>query len=59
MGIRTSVKTKAFASLKLYNAINSFIFEQSEEELKGNTKAQTALVKAASELAKIIKTYKQ
>lgn len=55
MGIRVSAKTKKPASLKLYNAINSYLFEQEYDELKGHSKAKSALVSAKNELSKIIK----
>lgn len=55
MGINYSCNTKAKASLKLYNQISSFLFEQECEELRGNTKAKDALMLAKKELAEIIK----
>lgn len=54
MGIRISCKTKAKASLKLYNAIVTFLFEQEYDELEGHPQAKSALVSAKSELSKII-----
>lgn len=54
MGITYSCKSKAKASLKLYNQISSFLFEQEYDELKGNSKAQNALIEAKKALAEII-----
>lgn len=48
-------KIKAKATLKLYNAISSYIFEQEFDELKGNSKAKKALSEAKQALAEIIK----
>lgn len=55
MGIRVKSKTEAKASLKLYNAIASYRFEQKYDEMKGNTKLEKALDDAQKELAEIIK----
>lgn len=49
-----SCKTKAKASLKLFNAIASYLFEQEFDELKGNNKAKEALIAANKELSNII-----
>lgn len=54
MGINYNCKTKAKASLKLFNQIASFLFEQEYGELKGNSKAQNALIEAKKALAEII-----
>lgn len=54
MGINYSCKTKAKASLKLFNQISSFLFEQEFDELKGNNKAKNALTEAKKALAEII-----
>ena len=54
MGINYSCKTKAKASLKLFNQISSFLFEQESDELKGQKKAQNALIEAKKALAEII-----
>lgn len=54
MGITYSGKTKAKASLKLYNQIASFLFEQEYCELKGNSKAKDSLTEAKKALAEII-----
>ena len=43
MGINYTCKTKAKASLRLYNQISSFLFEQEFGELKDNPKAKLAL----------------
>lgn len=55
MGMVYNCKTKAKASLKLYNQIASYLFEQEYDELKGNNTAKEALIKAGNELSKIIK----
>ena len=34
MGIKVSTKTKATETLKLYNHLNSYLFEQEYDELK-------------------------
>lgn len=54
MGLTCSCKTKAKASLKLFNQIASFLFEQEYGELKGNSKAKSALTEAKKVLAEII-----
>ena len=54
MGINYSCKTKAKASLKLFNQIASFLFEQEYDELKCNNKAKNALTEAKKALAEII-----
>ena len=54
MGINYSCKTKAKASLKLFNQISSFLIEQEYDELKGNSKAQNTLIEAKKALAEII-----
>ncbi len=58
MGINYSCKTKAKDSLRLYNLIGTFLFEQEFEELLGNPKAKEALVQARKELSEIIKKQK-
>lgn len=55
MGLKVTAKTEARASLKLYNAIASYRFEQEHDEMKGNSKLRKALDDAQSELAEIIK----
>ena len=54
MGINYNCKTKAKASLKLFNQVSSFLFEQECDELKGNNKAKNALIEAKKALAEII-----
>lgn len=54
MGITYSCKSKAKASLKLYNQISSFLFEQEYDELRGHSKTQNALIEAKKALAEII-----
>lgn len=54
MGINYSCKTKAKASLNLFNQISSFLFEQEYGELNGNSKAKSALTEAKKVLAEII-----
>lgn len=51
-----SVKTKAKASLKLYNQISSYMFEQDCNEMRGNSKIKSVLDEARKTLADIIKT---
>lgn len=55
MGIQVSTKTKNKASLKLYNQIISYLFEQELGELKGSSKAKIALVEAKNALRELIK----
>lgn len=55
MGLNVSCKTKAKATLKLYNQISSYLFEQEYDELKGSPKATQALQEAKKQLAEIIK----
>lgn len=54
MGINYECRTKAKASLRLYNQISSFLFEQEFGELKDNPKAKLALQDAKRYLADII-----
>lgn len=56
MGINVSVKTKAKASLKLYNQISSYMFEQEYDEMRGNSRIKNVLDEAKKTLAEIIKT---
>lgn len=58
MGIKVKAKTEAKASIKLYNAIASYRFEQQYDEMKGNTELEKALDKVQTELSKIIKRYR-
>ena len=55
MGINISSKTKAKASLKLYNQISSYMFEQELGEMKGNSRIKNVLDEAKKTLAEIIK----
>lgn len=56
MGINVSAKTKAKASLKLYNQISSYMFEQEYDEMRGNSRIKNVLDEAKRTLADIIKT---
>lgn len=56
MGINVSAKTKAKASLKLYNQISSYIFEQEYDELRNSPKVKLALIEAKQALAELIKS---
>lgn len=55
MGIDVKCKTKKKASLKLYNQISSFLFEQEYDELRNSPKVKLALIDAKQELAELIK----
>lgn len=55
MGIRAVTKTKKKASLKLYNQINSFLFEQEYDELRNSPKIKLILIDASRALAELIK----
>ena len=55
MGINISAKTKAKASLKLYNQISSYMFEQEYDEMRGNSRIKNVLDEAKKTLAEIIK----
>lgn len=55
MGINISCKTKAKATLKLYNQISSYMFEQEYDEMKGNSRIKSVLDNAKNTLAEIIK----
>lgn len=55
MGINVSAKTKAKASLKLYNQISSYMFEQEYDEMRGNSRIKNILDEAKKTLAEIIK----
>lgn len=55
MGIEVKVKTKARASLKLYNQISSYLFEQEYDELRSSPKVKLALIDAKQALAELIK----
>lgn len=56
MGINVNAKTKAKASLKLYNQISSYMFEQEYDEMRGNSRIKNVLDEAKKTLAEIIKT---
>lgn len=56
MGIKLSSNTEAKASLKLYNAIASYRFEQQYDEMKGNSRLEKALDEAQKYLSDIIKS---
>lgn len=58
MGITVKTNTKAKASLKLYNHISSYLFEQEYDELRNNPQVKLALIDAKHTLAKLIKEYK-
>lgn len=55
MGINVSIKTKAKATLKLYNQISSYMFEQEHDEMRGNSRVKSILDEAKRTLADIIK----
>ena len=55
MGINVSAKTKAKASLKLYNQISSYMFEQEYDEMRGNSRIKSVLDEARKTLAEIMK----
>lgn len=55
MGIRVSTQTKNKATLKVYNALSSYLFEQECGELRGATGAQIkALREAQSVLGRLL-----
>lgn len=54
MSITYSCKTKAKASLKLYNHISTFLFEQEYGDLNNNSRAKNSLIEARKALAEII-----
>ena len=53
--IKLKTQTKNKASLKLYNQISSYLFEQEFDELKGKDSVKAALKQAIQELSKMIK----
>lgn len=57
MGIVVKTKTKAKASLKLYNQISSYLFEQEYEELSSSPNVKLALIDARRALGELIKSY--
>ena len=52
--IKSTTKTNAKASLKLYNQINSYIFEQEYGELKGVSKSEVEKLKQSLTVLKNI-----
>lgn len=52
--IQVSAKTKKPGALKLYNQINTYLFEQEFGELKGNQAVVNKLKEVKTELSKII-----
>lgn len=57
--ITTTCKTKAKATLKLFNQLSSYLFEQSEDELRNVSKEDIEKIKDAGKvLAKIINSSK-
>ena len=52
--ITYTCKTKAKASLKLFNHISSYLFEQEYDELRGNERAKSLLNEAKKVLYDII-----
>lgn len=56
MGIKIKANTKASESIKLYNHIASYMFEQQYDEMKNNSKIKEALEKAQDALIEIIKS---
>ena len=56
MGITVKVNTKAKATLKLFNQMSSYLFEQEYEELRGVSSSDIEILrKACKVLNKIIK----
>lgn len=55
MGITFKCNTKYKEALKLFNHINTYLFEQECGELKDSPKVKAALSNVAKELAKLIK----
>lgn len=54
MGIQVTTKTKAKATLKLYNQINSYLFEEKYGDIRYNGKVYMALMDAKKELIKLM-----
>lgn len=54
MGIKVSAKTNLKASLKLYNHINTFLFEQEFDELRSYSPAQISKIKEAAKTIKSV-----
>lgn len=60
MGIKVNIPTKYKATLKMFNALNSYMFEQEYEDLKHITASDKETLKAALKvLASIIKKDKK
>lgn len=55
MSISVSTKTKNKASLKLFNQIVTYLFEQEYDELRNNPEVKLTLIDAKNALAKLIK----
>ena len=55
MGIKYDCKTKAKASLRLYNQITSYLFEQEFNELRDHPRVKNALQEAKRHLTELIK----
>lgn len=56
MGITVKVNTKAKATLKLFNQMSSYLFEQKFDELEGASSSDVEILKKACKvLNKIIK----
>lgn len=56
MGITVRVNTKAKATLKLFNQMSSYLFEQKFDELEGASSSDVEILKKACKvLNKIIK----
>ena len=54
MSIKVSTSTKAKATLKLYNQLTSYMFEQECDELKYATQANIKALNAAKKALSII-----
>ncbi len=60
MGLKVNVPTKHKATLKMFNALNSYLFEQEYEDLKNLSTSDKETLKAALKvLASIIKKDKK
>ena len=54
MGIKLTVNTKAKATLKLYNQLTSYLFEQEYGELKYANSSNIKVLKDAQEVLSMI-----
>ena len=54
MSIKVSTSTKAKATLKLYNQLTSYLFEQEYEELKYANQSNIKTLKAAQKVLSMI-----